>query len=63
MIAELKRTSSCDEQDAAKVRGDIAEQGPMKWLAFTSHLLSELQLLNSVASYQGICKHEHMRNS
>ena len=42
MIAELQRTGGSDEQDAAKVRGHIAEQGPMKWLAPTSHLLSGL---------------------
>ena len=38
MIAELKRADGSDEQDAAKVCGYIAEQGPMKWLATISHL-------------------------
>lgn len=42
MIAKLKGTGSSDEQYAAKVRGYIAEQGPTKWLASTSHLVSEL---------------------
>ncbi len=42
MIAELKRTGGSDEQDTAKVRGYIAEQGPMKWLASTSHPLTDL---------------------
>ena len=42
MITVLERTGGSDEQDAAKVRGHVAEQGPMKWLVSTSHLLSEL---------------------
>lgn len=45
MIAELKRTDGSDEQDAAKVCGYVAEQGPVKWLAFTSHLLSRVVIV------------------
>ena len=42
MIAKLKRADGSDEQDAAKVCGYIAEQGPMKWLASISHLSSKV---------------------